>query len=920
MFQQMPFIGREDELEQIDNLIKEWGTRRVLCIDGLGGIGKTRLLAEIQGLYTNYEEIPLLVTDILDFDERSLHLAENIESQMASQLDKQAFGPYLHRLVDLRKIAAAGVSAQTLKEDSERVQQLFIETFNQLSEDRRLVLLLDTTEKLQSEEIWDRVINLMVESKNALFLLAGRNAKELWQALEFQLGDDAKLIELNPFEIKYGKQYLYQKQRFLHINLHPQILVPKLLWLAGGRPILLDLAVEWLSRDLPLDWMAEKTLEELESLSQEEMTQYKEDFEIQLVRNITQIRNQMDRLTLVMSRVYPLKPAMIAKLLRIREDDGKTLFEDAQTYVFVKSLPDGRISLHDEMRRMVNEYVWREVDPQERRRRRDSKIAAQLFEEEDKQLKKRLQQRIQPDLGSLFEREALARHRQVVNEQWIEHALYSDPTSGFQVWKRIVGERRTAKEFRFSKMLVKLAQPHFEQFDAEKQFDVDMLDARLSSDIGEVDEAEKMLHELLANNQGRQEREASIYNALGLVEEKLGKLEKARDHQLKCLKIVQKINKASIPAVANRVGYVHRVLGEFKEAEKYYKLALNANVDIETFDKKNLYISASILNNLAYVYGLQRKNSKMELYCRQAISTWKSVGATKEIGRAESTRAIFERDNGRYLEAIKLFKSAISRYQEQDDNEQLCRTYFHLGWTQWYQAEIVGEQETDITSLNWDIDWLNKAKLSLETSLELSEEYGLGRLLPKILHQTASVYWYIGHVQNDSLLIQEARKLNARSHDQSKQKGDIRYIVDSLLGEAEWDYEIGQYDKIESGYYRKILDEYEAYKHRYPLYFGRMARIEADLNFKRENYELAFPKYSEGLVLINQHGGFSRYTIEREILRLENKMHRDMSSEQITKWVKYLHDKWSQIEDQDTDFLTTWCEGELLRARLRLVE
>jgi len=36
-------------------------------------------------------------------------------------------------------------------------------------------------------------------------------------------------------------------------------------------------------------------------------------------------------------------------------------------YVFVKQLPDGRISLHDEMRRMVNEYVWPQVDPDRER-------------------------------------------------------------------------------------------------------------------------------------------------------------------------------------------------------------------------------------------------------------------------------------------------------------------------------------------------------------------------------------------------------------------------------------------------------------------------------------------------------------------------------------------------------------------------
>ena len=48
MPEQVSFIGRETELARVKQLITKWGTCRVLCVFGDGGIGKTRLLQEVR--------------------------------------------------------------------------------------------------------------------------------------------------------------------------------------------------------------------------------------------------------------------------------------------------------------------------------------------------------------------------------------------------------------------------------------------------------------------------------------------------------------------------------------------------------------------------------------------------------------------------------------------------------------------------------------------------------------------------------------------------------------------------------------------------------------------------------------------------------------------------------------------------------
>ena len=112
MNRQIPFIGRDKELTQIDRLIRGSLTQCIICIDGDGGIGKTRLLQDVVDRYM--AETSLIVANIIDFDNRALHDPENMERMIAKSLGETEFGPYLRGLVDYHKMEAAGVSDERL--------------------------------------------------------------------------------------------------------------------------------------------------------------------------------------------------------------------------------------------------------------------------------------------------------------------------------------------------------------------------------------------------------------------------------------------------------------------------------------------------------------------------------------------------------------------------------------------------------------------------------------------------------------------------------------------------------------------------------------------------------------------------------------------------------------------------------------
>jgi hypothetical protein len=515
----------------------------------------------------------LLVTDIFDFDDHAFHIPQNLGRRIATALSEETFGPYMRGLLDLRKMEMAGVSLEVLDQQSERVNQTFVRNFNQVSSKSRVLLLLDTTDALARTDVWNYVSNLALQMENVLFLVAGRNTDVLWDDLKSEIGKDAQLVELPPLETEASEWYLQQKQELLHVTLDPKI-AQKLLLLARGLPILIDLAVEWTAREIPLDWLVKKSLKQLKELSDEEIKKRRKEFEYQLVHHIADIRTQMDRLILVLSHVYPLNREMIVELLGLSEDEAGKLLEEARTYVFVKLLPDRRIALHDEMRRMVNDYVWPEADPDGDRKRRDSKLAAVYCQRKIRDLKGEIDQLKERDLEEIGVTQELAdmeRSYWLMQVYRVRYAVYANWTEGISIFATVFDEATRHYQPYIRRLLLNSVEENLEEAiekkwhnrDARYKYEIRLVQDRLDT-LDDLEGVHRILESLKADNP-EQERQVDILTRLANCARLSGNLQKAIGYLEQALAICEarpEIMGTWGGTILNTMGWMHRLMGE----------------------------------------------------------------------------------------------------------------------------------------------------------------------------------------------------------------------------------------------------------------------------------------------------------------------------------------------------------------------
>jgi tetratricopeptide (TPR) repeat protein len=712
------FIGRKEEIEQIIGLAQMNNSRHVLGIQGEGGVGKTSILTKTHEILKEQSNIPITITDIIDFDAPELQTDDmlNLEAKLINNLGLAPFKSYFREVAKYhRGMKNIGVNAQALQSHLEQIHMEFISNYNDYAASQRIVVLIDTAEKIEFlQNLKKSIISFIGSAQNTLFIIAGRKTSQLIANIKENksIGEFATLMNLPAFSANDSETFLREKQQKI---LHPfsKEINEKIILFSRGLPIFMDLAVEWLSRNEPLDWLKKISIKQINDLTHEEKEKLRLQFEAQLVGPIKRMRAPLDRLILVLSLVYPMDTQEILFFLRpsnelevSAEDFANKLYSEAKTYVFVKSLPDEKITLHDEMRRMVLDHIWKDIDPDGDRKKNTHKQAVSYYSRKITEIEKQITKSSTTgkfDIINVSENSyTLESALWQMKLQKLHHLLLADNADGITAFKDNFDTAMNNNQYFFAGELVKEAEKYIAQLPSDDVIDINFRKARHLTVLGKNERqiAKRLLEVILEEQNLSTEYQLQTLLQLGNIEIRLGNV-RAGIAKFKEIIRLGEIHQNLMWLIRgkNALGWAYRVMGDRDTAIWLYREARKLCDSNEIGGE----IYGWILNNLAFVLAYRDRRSAIGLG-ELAVEHWTTLNNVLGLAAAKSSLGGIYYQERYYDRAMELLNEALETF------------------TQLKNAEWMGRAHSGLGAILQDLNKYEEAEDHLKKSLELGSE------------------------------------------------------------------------------------------------------------------------------------------------------------------------------------------------------
>ncbi|NTW97382.1 MAG: ATP-binding protein [Oscillochloris sp.] len=355
-------IGRRDELDIVESAIDGEDDLSVILVEGQGGIGKTRLLTEVGAICDARDEV--ICTEVIDLLLARYQQPARIMQAIALQLQQAAMGrgcgeglfrTYTSALEDF--YAAHG---EISDEQRAQLERAFLIDYQALAERFRIVLLIDTLEKLHPTisdvepfdfrrtgrlERW--LSRLLAQLPNTVALLAGRPRARQRGLFADLLHGRFHALSIKPFTLAETDAYV----RTQFPDLADQIAIDSLHTISGGRPVVLAIALACMQHNA----FDGGLLPDVELQYPQNRERLSDAFVGYIMADLHQQRPGLAQL--IEKAVYLRKGLRRGLLEQIAHDeqgdvDHAAISRDIATLsdlVFVKQIDEGEISLHDEM-------------------------------------------------------------------------------------------------------------------------------------------------------------------------------------------------------------------------------------------------------------------------------------------------------------------------------------------------------------------------------------------------------------------------------------------------------------------------------------------------------------------------------------------------------------------------------------------
>jgi len=763
------FIGRRKELERLKNAVI--GNLQIMCIEGGGGLGKTRLLTQLNEELSQLPDIT--ICEIIDFDNPRFHVTDMIAQEIARQLGESFFEEFFLKLEHKFFLENHQASPDRLAYQEKLIRNELIIACNKACKDKKLVLRFDATDNLKGNLVpIEYICWLSKQLKNICIIIAGRDSSKVLQVAGIPQEDRSEyVLNIEPLSPPECREYLDTKlsQRLLSMD---EASKEKLVSISIGRIILLDVAVEWLLFGPFPEWLKPRKGEK-EDYSESELL----EFERHLFEHVRFLRNNTDRLLLLLSKVYPLDREGIKELLSLSDDEINDLMLILDRYTFIKKIPDGYIKLHDEIERLINAYIW-PLLPEKRLTYTLKSAISYLSRKTTELIKIPDQSREVQHTLYLY----LVLH--------LRHQMRLDLGEGYLLYKKYSDlAARTVNSFSLRALLLTEMLPFLDKLDPEQKIELSLAEADylLREEKYEV-AVETYLNPILSNLRqgGRNSIAAELEIKRGIAYARMGSFNAAIKDFLSVIEISQTIGRDDLQASSKlQLAEINRFLGNLVLATKDYLEVIAYSLAGSGDD----LMLAKALGDLAVISALQGNHRDSQFLINRSVQLIQNL--------YQSERLSNDRLGESYFNAAVVY-SMLGRFQQAQDYFDLSLNETPAFGIEEWQAKIKGARGV----LLWMQKRDNDAEIELELAMEKSPKLNIGLES----YCLGNVKWGKGDRKSAELIFQEGLR-----HVSKKRDAYIEMLLLCGISRLAFEKEIDAFPNWQS--FNSYL---EGYQIRYP--------------------------------------------------------------------------------------------------------
>jgi tetratricopeptide (TPR) repeat protein len=861
------FVGRQNEMDIFHRIMSEHCPEWIIHIPGKGGVGKTRLVENFRDQAEGEPNV-LCTGELIDFYKTTNQTSVGLLQEITRQLGIVHFPLFLLARDHFQNILKMESEPGERQEVIQRVTEAFLKDYKALLEKRYHVLFLfDTCEEMHTIETWvlstllkgiseiekEMAEELLEEGAvtrrfQTVFVLAGRKRITFMSELEAHV----IVLELSTLTLEETQAFFEQgKIDAKMVNLAE---ITQLYERTGGRPLYVALTYDWLKNEVG-------TVPELLTID--------ESFGEKLVGWVRRLDTIEKQVILYMALAWRrMEPTLLARLLKEDPPTAEGIIEELSRFSFVKyRRPQGEVpqtlQLHDEMRSLINTYVW----PQEGELTQEA-LRSQIIDWYKDQIG-------DPEILKGERLPENSEQRGLLAE-WLFYQFQVNPDTAMDTHERLFRKASHFLDLAFCDLLNQEANRFIDQIPLHKKDDLRFREALVNFRLENFKDASQIWYSLLRRPDLKATTRATILMLLVELESYMGQpdraLKRAEEGEALYLKLIEEeadpnkreILQSQLGQLYNNRGYVHRVNVDFPKALEYYNKALQNKTTDQT---KNI---ARTLNNMGYIYFLQGDLTQARTHVGRALQYRRKLGIPYELTLGYNTMGIILEHSGRLKEAIDLYDKALAqaRIARSDRGEALV--LHNLGrikrFTNEYQDSLAYlEKARQVFQKLQDKDHLILTLNELGCSYrQRGEEGDLSKALAlldesrKFSHEFGQTLVEADNWEDISIVY---RLLAVEAHTNNDQEAFTQYA---------------QAVRDAAKHVRSLAEQ-----HGHTYLIGKSNRTLGDLAYLEKNYDEAFTHYfGAGLEMVRAWltGKYSPLLIQRRYEEMVDRMQEQLQA------------------------------------------